>query len=88
MAGWRNAFELAIGEEDLATLETITRSRTEPASRVERARNCKFSALARRNDTASNPPGSVLRACFYGNSEETQPTARNNQDRASSCPGA
>jgi transposase len=38
MAGWRNAFELAIGEEDLATLETITRSRTEPASRVERAR--------------------------------------------------
>jgi len=38
MAGWRNAFELAIGEEDLAALEAITRSRTESASRVERAR--------------------------------------------------
>ena len=38
MAAWRQAIELAIGEEDLAALGAIARSRTEPASRVERAR--------------------------------------------------
>jgi hypothetical protein len=38
MAAWRQAIELAIGEEDLAALAAIARSRTEPASRVERAR--------------------------------------------------
>ena len=38
MAGLRRAIELAIGEEDLAALRAIARSRTEPARRVERAR--------------------------------------------------
>ena len=38
MAGWRHAIELAFSEEDVAALEVISRSRTEPASRVERAR--------------------------------------------------
>ncbi len=38
MAAWRQAIELAIGAEDLAALGAIARSRTEPASRVERAR--------------------------------------------------
>ena len=38
MAGWRQAIELAICEEDMAALSAIARSRTEPASRVERAR--------------------------------------------------
>src|SRR4030081_3624209 len=38
MAAWRQAIELAIGEEDLAALGAIARSRSEPASRVERAR--------------------------------------------------
>jgi hypothetical protein len=38
MAGLRRAIELAIGEEDLAALRAIARSRTEPAGRVERAR--------------------------------------------------
>ena len=38
MAGWRRAIELAMGEEDVAALEAICRSRSEPASRVERAR--------------------------------------------------
>ena len=37
MAGWRQAIELSIGAEDLARLLSIARSRTEPASRVERA---------------------------------------------------
>src|SRR5712691_11339550 len=37
MTGRRQAFELAIGDEDLARLVSISRSRTEPASRVERA---------------------------------------------------
>ena len=54
MAGWRRAIELAIGEEDLVALGTIARSRTEPASRVERARmllayqeNSSFFAVGR-----------------------------------------
>ncbi|HEV2040173.1 MAG TPA: hypothetical protein VGT81_09030, partial [Casimicrobiaceae bacterium] len=34
----RRMIELTIGEEDLAQLMSIARSRTEPASRVERAR--------------------------------------------------
>jgi len=38
MTARRRAIELAIGGEDLAKLVAITRSRTEPASRVERAR--------------------------------------------------
>jgi transposase len=38
MAGLRRAIELAIGEEDLAALRAIARSRKEPARRVERAR--------------------------------------------------
>ena len=38
MAGPRRIIEVSIGEADLARLETIARSRTEPAGRVERAR--------------------------------------------------
>src|SRR6267142_5578065 len=38
MTAWRQAIELSIGDGDLARLVSITRSRTEPASRVERAR--------------------------------------------------
>ena len=38
MTAWRQAIELAIGEKDLAELGAIARSRTGPASRVERAR--------------------------------------------------
>ena len=38
MTAWRQVLELTIGDEDLSRLRTIARSRTEPASRVERAR--------------------------------------------------
>src|SRR5271167_379393 len=38
MTARRRAIEVSIGGEDLARLVSITRSRTEPASRVERAR--------------------------------------------------
>jgi transposase len=38
MTAWRHAIELSIREDDLARLVSITRSRTESASRVERAR--------------------------------------------------
>src|ERR1019366_7078390 len=38
MAAPRRVIEISIGDEDLAQLETIARSRTEPACRVERAR--------------------------------------------------
>src|ERR1700726_488777 len=37
MARWRQAVELAMNEGEVASLLTISRSRTEPASRVERA---------------------------------------------------
>src|SRR5580765_7404797 len=38
MAAWRRAIELSLGDEDAAKLRSIAQSRTEPASRVERAR--------------------------------------------------
>jgi hypothetical protein len=38
MAAWRRAIELSLGEEDTAKLRLIAQSRTEAASRVERAR--------------------------------------------------
>ena len=54
MAGWRQALELALSDEEIAALTTISRSRTEPASRVERARmllayreNSSFFAVGR-----------------------------------------
>jgi transposase len=37
MTAWRQAIELSVGAEDLAKLVSIARSRTEPASRVDRA---------------------------------------------------
>jgi hypothetical protein len=38
MAAWRRAIELSLGDADMAKLRSIAQSRTEPASRVERAR--------------------------------------------------
>ena len=38
MAAWRQGYDLALGAEDVEKLTTISRSRTEAASRVERAR--------------------------------------------------
>jgi len=38
MTAWRQVFELAIEDEDLARLMSMARSRTEPAIQVERAR--------------------------------------------------
>ena len=38
MAAWRRAIELSLGDEDRAKLRSMAQSRTEPASRVERAR--------------------------------------------------
>jgi transposase len=37
MAGWRRAVELAMTSEEIAKLTRVSRSRTEPSSRVERA---------------------------------------------------
>ena len=37
MSAWRRVLELGIGKEDLRRLQAIARSRTEPASQVERA---------------------------------------------------
>ena len=38
MAAWRRAIELSLGDADVRKLRSIAQSRTEPASRVERAR--------------------------------------------------
>src|SRR5215472_15496641 len=38
MAGWRRPIELAVNDVEVAALEEISRSRSEPAMRVERAR--------------------------------------------------
>ena len=37
MAAWRRAIELSLGDEDTTKLRSIAQSRTETASRVERA---------------------------------------------------
>jgi hypothetical protein len=48
MAGWRRAIDLAMNSPEVQALEAISRSRSEPASRVERARKClSFSATGR-----------------------------------------
>ncbi len=56
MAAPRLVVELAIGEEDVTKLIAITRSRTEPASRVERARML----LAYRDDPSFFAVGRAL----------------------------
>jgi transposase len=56
MAAWRQALELAIGEQDLVAVAAIARSRTEPASRVERARML----LAYREDPSFFAVGQAL----------------------------
>lgn len=55
MAGWRQTIELAMTAEEIETLTALSRSRTEPASRVARAamllayrENPSFCAVARR----------------------------------------
>jgi hypothetical protein len=53
MAAPRRVVELAIGADDLSRLEVIARSRTEPASRVERARIL----LAYRSEPSSTAVG-------------------------------
>ena len=56
MTAWRRVIALSIGEDDLAKLVSITRSRTEPASRVERARML----LAYRDDPSFFAVGRAL----------------------------
>src|SRR6516225_8901530 len=58
MPAWRQVLELTIGGEDLSRLTPIARSRTEPASRVERARML----LAYREDPSFFAVGRALGA--------------------------
>src|ERR1700752_5133700 len=53
MAGWRRAIELAMTDEEIATLAALSRSRTELASRVSRAQML----LAYRENPAFCPVG-------------------------------
>ena len=57
MTAWRQVLELMIEDEDLSRLTTIARSRTEPASRVERAQML----LAYRADASFFAVGRALR---------------------------
>src|SRR5580700_8038981 len=57
MAAPRRVIELAIGADGLSRLEVIARSRTEPASRVERARIL----LAYRSEPSSTAVGARIR---------------------------
>jgi transposase len=56
MAAWRRAIELSLGEADVEKLRLIAQSRTEPASRVERARIL----LAYRQDSSFFAVGQAL----------------------------
>ena len=56
MAAWRRAIELAMVPDEVAKLTSIARSRTEPASRVERARML----LAYRDDPSFFAVGQAL----------------------------
>ena len=56
MTAWRQVLELTIDDEDLSRLTVIARSRTEPASRVERARML----LAYRDDPSFFAVGRAL----------------------------
>ena len=56
MAAPRRVIEITIGEDDIARLETIARSRTEPACRVERARIL----LAYRDDPSTYAVGDAI----------------------------
>ena len=57
MAAWRRAIELSLTDTDTAKLRSIAQSRTEPASRVERARIL----LAYREDSSFFAVGQALR---------------------------
>jgi hypothetical protein len=59
MAAPRRVIEISFGDEDLAQLETIARSRTEPACRVERARIL----LAYRADPSAYAVGEANSTC-------------------------
>ena len=49
MARWRQAVEVAMTEEEIETLTALSRSRTEPASRVSRAAMLLATARRRRS---------------------------------------
>jgi hypothetical protein len=77
MAGWRRAVELAMTGEEIERLTALSRSRTEPASRVSRAQmllayreNPSFCAVGQRANNLQQswrfdwgPPKAVLRVC-------------------------
>ena len=84
MAGWRHAIGLAMTDEEIETLTALSRSRTEPASRVSRAamllayrENPSFFAAARRLGVHHQTVQRCIeRAVAYGVSGGTRrPTA-------------
>ena len=73
MAGWRRVVELAMTCEEIERLTALSRSRTEPASRVSRAQmllayreNPSFCAVGQRVAGVSPSNGSALRGAGAG----------------------
>ena len=73
MAAWRRAIELSLGDADVERLRSIAQSRTEPASRVERARilwrigkTRRFLRWAKRSDCIIRQFRCVERAVVEG----------------------
>ena len=87
MARWRQAVELAMKDEDIERLMVISRSRTEAASRVERAQmlltyreNPSFFAVGQRLGVHPQPvQRCVERAVAYGPAIDFYGYAGNNQ---------
>ena len=61
MAKWRQAVELAMTDEEIEVLTALSRSRTEPASRVSRARCCWPIARTLRSLRWGNGLGCTIR---------------------------
>jgi hypothetical protein len=77
MAAWQRAIELSLGDEDTAKLKSIAQSRTEPASRVERARIL----LAHREDPSFFAVGRAL-GLHHQTSPRTVDDAASGQPRS------
>ena len=63
MARWRHAVELAMSDEDIGRLTEISRSRTERASRVQRAQMLLAYLRIHRSLRSGKDLASIIRRC-------------------------
>ena len=98
MAGWRQAVELAMTGEEIETLTALSRSRTEPASRVSRAAmlpaigrsrrslpwDADLACIIRRSSAASSGPSPMA---HWRPSTTDRDRARSRRSRRKPRPG-